>query len=145
MKEIYLRLIELIEPISFLKWTDLDKGQLESPTRPAVAFPTCLIKIEFPKTENQTRKVQRCNVLITLRIAFDFVGSRAIQTPESVRNQSLEYFDNIQTLYEALQGQTCINNQTLERIGQREEDRDDQLKVINLYFQTTYIDTTAQA
>lgn len=144
MKEIYLRLIELIEPISFLKWTDLDKGQLESQSRPAVAFPTCLIKIEFPKTENQTRKVQRCNVLITLRVAFDFVGSRAIQTPESVRNQSLEYFDNIQILYEALQGQTCINNQTLERIGMREEDREDQLKVINLYFQTTYIDTTAQ-
>lgn len=51
MKQIYLTLLELLNLVPALKFTDLDKGQLEFyQTRPAVAFPCALIKIEITKT-----------------------------------------------------------------------------------------------
>lgn len=142
MKETYLKLLELLQPISSIRWIDADKGQLSSEKRPPLAFPACLIRIEIINAESQGNKIQLVNLRITLRLAFTFVGATASQTPEEVRNESLTYFDTIQAVYLALQGTVNQNGGRFNRKSQSEQDGEG-IKVVNLTFDTTILDKSA--
>ncbi|SUJ26433.1 Uncharacterised protein [Sphingobacterium spiritivorum] len=158
MEQIYNRLLELIEAkqeptdakeleiynqLKKIRWIDMDKGQLEFyETRPAVAFPCALIKIEIAKTENLGSNVQRCFGRGTIRLAFDYVGETAAKTPTALRQQSLEYFDILQAVYLAVQGKTGGAGK-FDRQSAVEENRPDGLKVLNMPFATNWIDKSA--
>lgn len=158
MDEIYLTLLGLLMPeeeptdpkqlgiynqLKKIKWVDMDKGQLEFySTRPAVAFPCALIKVEIAKTENLGNNIQRCYGNGTIRLAFDYVGETSAKTPEGLRQQSLEYFQLLKAVYMAVQGKTGGVGK-FDRQSAIEENRPDGLKVLNMPFTTVWIDKSA--
>jgi len=158
MDEIYLTLLALLTPdvapaepkalaiynqLKKIRWVDMDKGQLEFyETRPAVAFPCALIKVEITKTENLGQNVQRCYGKGTIRLAFDYVGETSAKTPQALRQQSLEYFESLKAVYLAIQGKVGGAGK-FDRQSATEENRGDGLKVLNVPFTTLWIDKSA--
>lgn len=158
MDEIYLTLLALLTPeevptepkllaiynqLKKIRWVDMDKGQLEFyDTRPAVAFPCALIKVEIFRTENLGNNIQRCYGRGTIRLAFDYVGETSAQTPEALRQQSLEYFEMLKAVYLAIQGKTGGAGK-FDRQSAVEENRPDGLKVLNMPFTTIWLDKSA--
>lgn len=158
MDEIYLTLLGLLQPeaqpteakqlaiynqLKKIRWADMDKGQLEFyETRPAVAFPCALIKVEISKTENLGNNIQRCYGRGTIRLAFDYVGETSAKTPEALRLQSLEYFELLKAVYLAVQGKTGGTGK-FDRVSAVEENRPDGLKVLNMPFTTVWLDKSA--
>jgi hypothetical protein len=127
MKNIYTEIIaRLTTEVPELKYIDLDKGQLSDfEMRPAVKFPCALIGIQLPLTKDldQNRTRQSCTALVSIRLAWEFVGKTAAHTKEQQREQSLEYFDLIDKVYEALQGwqDDALTFNKLSRQNLREE------------------------
>lgn len=158
MEEIYLDLLALLTPeeaptdpkllsifnqLQKLRWVDMDKGQLEFyQTRPSVAFPCALIKIEINKTEDLGNNIQRCYGSGTIRLAFDYVGETSAKTPTALRKQSLEYFELVKAVYLAVQGKKGGVGK-FSRSFAREENRPDGLKVLNIPFATVWLDKSA--
>lgn len=159
MKQVYSEVLGLLNPqiapvdpnelaiynqLKKIRWVDLDKGQLEYyTTRPAVAFPCSLIKIEITKTETIGNNVQRCNGRITVRLAFDYVGNTAAATPEPIREESLEYFDIAEAVYLVMQGKGNREVGEFNRSMAVEENRPDGLKVLSIVFTSTWLDKSA--
>lgn len=139
MKELFLYLKDRIMQSAYINWVDLDKGQANDyEVRPPVDFPAVLIGISYPQTENHQRKLQKCTALITLKFVFDFVDDTSSSTPTSTEAVSLQYFDTIKDVHDRLQGEIEINifKAPLERASQKEENRQDGLKVVNVVYGT---------
>ena len=140
MKEIYQRVVELLATVTELRFIDKDKGQLEYyKERPAVAFPCALIKLDIPRIENLGKTTQRRTAVITIRVAFDYVGQTSASLTEQARNQSLQYFDIIQSIEQAIEAQTGIQNILIHQTSAGEENRPDGLLILNMKFQTQYL------
>jgi hypothetical protein len=138
MKELYLSILQYLESITELNYIDKDKGQLEAyQTRPAVAFPCALIKLNLPTIEKLGKGVQRCTADFTIRLAFDYVGATSSQTPTLTLHQSLNYFDVVEKVQNCLQD-SLFKNHTIRQVSAIEETRPDGLLVLNVRFATTY-------
>ena len=156
MKALFLKALELLNPtevptdpaelaiynqLKLIRFSDLDKGQLESNTdRPAVAFPCVLIGIELPNTVDIGNDKQKCQARINLRIAFDYTGRTGSNVPTPVQEQSLAYFDLIDAIYKTFQGYFGSGFTRFSRVSLREERRNDGLKVLTMPIATTFID-----
>ncbi len=122
MKTIYNAILKRIEEkVPEIKWLDLDTGQLETNSKPPVAFPCCLISINVGQTVDITDTMQDCKAKIYARIAFDHVGRTAQNTPEIEREKSLKIYDIIADVYKALQGFGTDNFDSLSRTAQGKE------------------------
>ena len=75
-KELFTKVSDRIETaVSAIRWIDFDDGILDMQTeRPGMAFPACLIDINYPDTEDETGTEQLVNATITLRLAFKPAG-----------------------------------------------------------------------
>ena len=63
MTEIYSAVEErLTAQVPELLYIDLESGQLEGQTPPPVDFPCALVDVRFNKCEDQSAKVQQCEV-----------------------------------------------------------------------------------
>jgi hypothetical protein len=140
MKELYLRLCDLLGNVTELKWIDKDKGQLDYyETRPALNFPAALIA--FNSTINDTLKtgVYRLKATITVRVAFAYVGEMAALTPSQIRNQSLQYYDTTELISDAIADEPSTNGYRFQLQSITEESRQDGLTVVRLQFTTFYL------
>ena len=142
MKTIFKDITARLDTVKSLKWVDEDKGQLNF-ERPPVLFPCALVDIQLPRPENLNSKIQKSDLLITVRLAFDFGGNTSSITPVSARNKSLEYYDIVQEVYKALQGWATTEINPLERKGFHQEKRPDGYKVIAMPFASDFIDKSA--
>lgn len=143
MKTIYTSLLARLEAeVPELKWIDLDKGQMFY-DRPPVLFPAALIQLQMPKATNLNSTLQECDVLITIRLCFDFTGETSNITPQADRDNSLAYFDLKQKVYEKLQGWSTTEMNALKRVNEHDEPRNDAYKVSTISFTTAYHDSTA--
>ena len=140
MRELFLKATELVKLVPAIKFSDLDKGQIDNyDQRPAVAFPAVLLKIELPNTADIGGKKQQCQARVTLRIAFDYTGQTSCNTPSEALEQSLSYFDVVDELYQVFQGYFGEGFTRFSRLNLTEEKRKDGLKVVNMPFSTTYL------
>ena len=73
----------LEELVSELQWIDIDEGQLNSPERPAVAFPCCLADMAYVQCDDYKDALQR------VRVAFKRLGSTNTAAPRAVRSRSM--------------------------------------------------------
>lgn len=138
MKDLFLFVRELLKAVPELRYIDKDKGQLESyQTRPAVAFPCCLIKISNNPIEYLHSSLQKRTGVVTLRVAFDYVGSTNADTPENTLIQSLEYFDIVEKVEEAILPNYFKNHRFIQTAS-IEENRPDGLLILNLQFRVQY-------
>lgn len=141
MKALYLKALELLATVPAIKYADLDKGQLEgTPTRVPLQFPCALVKVELVNAQDIAGGQQKCQARLTLRIAFSYAGERTgSNATDDVRNESLNYFDVVDDVHQAFQGQYGDGLTRLSRLQAVEERRNDGLKVLGLPYSTTFV------
>lgn len=141
--------LELYQWLKKFKWIDNDFGQLEFyELKPAVAFPCALISVEIEKTVDQGEDIQLCYARAGIRMAWDYTGRTSANTPAVIRQQSNEHYKLINAVYRTFQGKIgigeTIKNFKFSRRSTIREKRPDGLTVIDLAFNTTFLDRTAQ-
>lgn len=137
MKDFYKSITEQLRSIAAIKWIDLDSGQLDR-DNPELRFPCSLVRFESSNKDIDEAGSQDKAFTLTLRTAFDAVGSRtAVDTPESILNRSLAYFDSVSDIYNLLQGVDINNYTAFECIYEGQEQRSDGLVVFKQIFKTS--------
>lgn len=140
-KELFTDLCDRLETeVPELAWIDWDSGELDlAGERPQVAFPACLIDVEYPRCDDQHSREQLVTANLILRVAFQPQGATNNHSP--VRAQALNAFDVLAKLHTALQGwHNAGQFSPLSRAAARRERRRDGLKVYQLRYQTTFIE-----
>ena len=140
-KQLFIDLCNHIQQrVPELKWLDWDSGEIDMINeRPQVAFPACMIDIDYPRCDDRTSSEQLVFANIILRVAFQPQGSTNNHSPK--REQAHQAFDTLGNIHAALQGwndEGQISN--LMRTAARREKRRDGLKVYQLRYQTTFIE-----
>lgn len=141
MKAIYQKITEKLKTVDALRWIDGDEGQLDYyETRPAVAFPACLVDIELVECNDQSDKQQMVRARVTLRLAFEPIGQTNTAAPVSVQNKALEKWDTVDAVFNLLQGWYDSEVAEFSRVNQTTEKRDDNIRVIRQVWDTNFIE-----
>lgn len=141
MKAIFKEITALLDEIPALKWVDEDKGQLNF-ERPPVLFPCALVEIQINKTEDLNRKIQNCDAIILVRLAWNFNGETSTKTPELARDKSLQYYDDVEAVRQKLHGYESNHFNALSRKQFYPEKRPDAIKVVAMPFAFSFRETT---
>jgi hypothetical protein len=142
-KDVFLAIANRIAAVvPSLKWIDWDSGQLDfvnNNERPAIAFPACLIELEYPLCEEigGGEQIVTCNV--TLRLVFYPKGETSHVSP--VRESSLTVFNTLTAVHSALQGWSSEALSIFSRLNSKSERRKDGLKVYRVIYQTAFTET----
>lgn len=139
MKELFKYLRTQLMAIPGIAWVDADKGQTASyETRPPIAFPAALIKIDFPRIENMGAGKQKYTARIIIKLVWDYSGITDSTADDELLAQSLSYFDLVEATKQKLKGaiDLTVFNKPLELVSMQEENRRDELKVMNFVFET---------
>lgn len=141
-KTIIIALMERIRAqVPEIRWIDLDMGQLQVAERPPIAYPACLLDMEYTACNQLNREDQQVTVSIRLSIIADGIGTTHAGTPTYIRDKALSVMDVLQRLHNALQW--WDNDRMwmpITRSSVRPERRSDGLKVYNAVYQLRYID-----
>lgn len=143
MKQLFLKLRELLSSIDGIEWVDFDKGQLNRyDTRPDIEFPAALVKINYPRTSKISRTQQQCAIQVIVKIAFDCMDDTDSSTTEEVLEQSLWIFDLSDQVHRILQGFIDIKiiRSPLDRVSVHDKERPDSIKVLEYTYSTSIID-----
>lgn len=145
MKQQIQSIFTQLKTISFLKWIDMDLGQLENyDERPAVLFPCALVDISYPNTSDITEegRDQECDCVVTVRLGFQPKGSTNASAPALQNDLAFSILDNVKSVASALQGFYMPDaDEPLSRKSQLPERRDDGLKVYQLTFRCSLTET----
>ncbi|RYF26584.1 MAG: hypothetical protein EOO42_01075 [Flavobacteriales bacterium] len=144
MIPVFTKLKELIATVPAIKWVDLDKGQIDHyEFRPALPFPSALLRINVTRTDDLGGGVQRCWLSCNVRLVFDYSGDTNNHVPASALTHSLEFFNITEAVFKAIHYKGNAEIGKFMRKGQTQEQRTDGLTVINLPFETIYTDKSA--
>ena len=145
MKSIFQAIKAQLDTVSSLQHVGLDKGQFpeEKTNGAGLNYPCVLINLELPTCEdlNEDRSVQACDLLVTVRLAFDFSDSVDNDTPAKAEQQTLDYLDTLKEVHEAVQGFSTPEFVGLSRVSLINEYREDMVKIISLKYSSRYEDT----
>lgn len=124
-----------------IKWVDADEAQLNVSVRPPLAFPACLVDINYPHCETISGGKQHISARVELRVVFNIQGSTNAAAPAMVRERSLARFDTLEALHKALQWWNADGLfNPLRRISSTPERRADDLKVYKMVYETEFFD-----
>lgn len=143
LEDLFTLIQDKLKVLPDIAWVDLNFGQLESETRPAVQFPCALISIDLPRTEDLGQKLQKCQGTIGIRLGFDFKGSSSSKAADPVRAKALDYYRITREVYKALQGYSQTGLSRLKRTSQIEMARPDQIKILDMTFYCEFHDSSA--
>lgn len=145
MKQQLQALLTQLKTAAFVKWIDMDIGQLENyDERPPVVFPCALVDISYPNTEDQTEesRIQDCDCVITVRLGFQPKGATNAAAGPVLNALAFSLLDNVNTVASTLQGFYLPDaSEPLTRKSQLPERRDDGLKVYQLQFRCSLTET----
>lgn len=145
IKQVFDKIAFKLNEIPGISWIDFDHGQLEYfELRPAVDFPAALINIEYPDCKDLgTSGGQQCQIRINIRLAHYTAAQSYTGAPIDERENALEVLNNIRKLQEYLQWWDGDGLFTpLSRTEVKAEKRSDGLKVYNITYQSSIVDTT---
>lgn len=143
MKELYLKIKNLLLSVDGLKYVDLDYGQLEV-APPPVKFPCALINISFPDCQDTVGKQQRVRAIVSIRLGFNaFSDQTSSSFADDKIDVAMNYFDVVGAAYAKLQGYYDDDIEELSRKSLMQERRHDALKVSLMPFETAFDDMTA--
>lgn len=126
-----------------IRYVAEDWGQLDYYTdRPPVQFPCVLIDIEEAEYTDLTRRVQRVEAILNVRVADVAPSNRSVAAPNS--DQQFDLLRLAQQIYTHLQGFSGTTFSGLSRIKLRHERRDDGIKEYLLTFRFGGTDNEAQ-
>lgn len=143
MKNLFLYLRSLINPLPSIRWIDLEKGQLNNyDTRPDIDFPAVLLKVEYPSTTKVTGKTQQCSAIITATVVFDFMDDTSNITNDETLAKSLEVYDIADEVHQRIQGAMDVDviRTPLDRISTRDPNRPDKIKTLVYMYSTKVIE-----
>lgn len=147
MKELYeaiaTRLLDEVEEIACV---DIEQGQLsalDENNRPVLPLPCALIDIAYTNCEDQGGDMQLVKARIVVRLAFPVQQPTDSLSVDRRREAALAYMDTVDEVYKALQGYDSDNFSPLSRISMTPDNRYRGIKVMNLTFETTFVDETA--
>lgn len=101
MKNLFLAVLGHLQTCADIRWVDMDKGQLEAPERPTLAFPAALISVGVTTIEKAAERLDVQTATITVRLVFDTAASRtAGATPQAALERSLKYLNTEEQVYE---------------------------------------------
>ncbi|MDN5291785.1 MAG: hypothetical protein PWQ06_2024 [Anaerophaga sp.] len=122
MKSIYMAVAgRLKAEVPVLRWIDLDTDQLDTTERPPIALPAALVSVEYGSCKTITDRLQICDATVSVTLVFNNPGPTAANTPEPVSQNSLQVFDTIAQVHEALQGFESDGFEALSRVRQAKE------------------------
>lgn len=131
-----------LKSVAWIKWTDLDSGQLDNAEkRKALKMPCALIQensVFSDLTENG--EMHREDATLTIRLVWDATGIRTnANAPETVQERSLSYTNQVKEVYNLLQGSEPGDFSSLECTNGQQETRHDGLTVYKFVFKTSRI------
>ncbi len=145
MEQIYLKVSQQIQSqVSEIRMIDLNYGQLEVLDQdmiPAVIMPCALIDINYTKCEDMGEGEQQVEARIVVRLAFRMPFPTDNLSPAQKRAKAIELMQVVRKVYKALQGWGTVEFSTLSRSRQTTNNRYPGVKVIDMEFTTTFIDT----
>lgn len=102
MKELFKSVTTHMATVPGFLWIDMDKGQLNTPERPPLAYPAALVETGIYSLEEVGGGIKNQTATITVRLVFDTAAKRtAGTTPEAARGASLAYLDKATEVFEA--------------------------------------------
>jgi hypothetical protein len=144
MKQIYKEITaRLEEEVRELKWIDMDKNQMTF-SGTAVLFPAALVTISWRTTQDISDTIQNKDLLIQVKLCFDFSGNTNTKTPLIHRDRSLEYYDIVEKVDRALQGWCGSVFNPLSSVQLAGEKRPDAYKVETLAYRSSFRSDTAK-
>lgn len=140
MKTIYSAVTqELKTLVPELNWIDLDRGQIDSEfPEPPILYPCALIDVALYECESIYQDEQQSIASVALRIVQDPNAAESGSTPtlQQAQATSLQCYDLIDKVYQALQGFEIGDLSPLSRSEQQKEERYDGLFVYRIEFRT---------
>ncbi len=139
-KELFTGICDyLTNAIPELLWIDEETGQLEAEDRPSVAFPCCLIDIQYPECSSGLAGAQRIRAQIQIRLAFNCCVPANSSVPKAIREKALSRLDVVEKTHKALQWWSMNRSiNPLKRINASPERRTDGIKVYSMTYETQF-------
>lgn len=141
--ELFIQVTDLLTEVPELKWIDMDFGQMESDQRPPVTYPCALVAIDLPEIREIGQGVQKPRVLINVKLCFNYEGETSTRTAPAVKSRALAYYGAVKEVYKKLQGKR-LGTGTLKRRSQIETAHPLRIKMVDLVFETEYVDQSAR-
>ncbi|WP_437918429.1 hypothetical protein [Sphingobacterium sp. LRF_L2] len=139
MKNIFLNTHKKLTDSKLVEFVDRDRGQIDRyENRPSVKFPCALIKVNIPKSENLNPAIQRRNVTVQIRVAFERTKEQHNLQSQEILNDALRYYDSIEDIEKMFQGLKLGNTDRWVCTGIIDEDRTD-FDVVRITFATTFM------
>jgi hypothetical protein len=149
MKELYEAILDrLTDEVTDLKMIDFEMGQLDVlalDIRPAVKFPCAFVDISYPLCDDQGDGIQIVTARAIIRLAFECPLPTDSLASETRRTAALAIFKTVDDIYSALQGYSTTEFSAFSRKSQTPDNRYAGIKIINMVFETTFEDDTAEA
>lgn len=146
MKDLLVAISDRLKTeVGELMWVDYDDGQIDVyDEQPNVEFPCALIRISLLDCKDICDGAQQCNVELYIRLAFNKKNTLPLpSTDEESRDQSLLRYDFFEKVYCALQGFEIKGCSPLDRGSFLREERNDDLIVHKLLFNSVFMDYSA--
>lgn len=140
---------KLSDEVAELRHVDLDLGQLDFDTdRPPLDFPACLVDIVQVIYQQQQAGIGQWGTFqLRLKCAFDVNQDTEGRAPEDQRQAGLNYFDILNAIFLKMQywkADGLLEVQEFRRIRMAVEKREDNLRIVNVDYQGTFVDRSAE-
>jgi len=140
-KQLFTDLCDLLKKeVPELKYIGWDEGQLNIVgERPPVAFPCCLIDLQYTGCRDLDGINQLVTCLIMVKIGITPMGESNMNAPEKIREKALSVFDQVGKIHSVIQGETL--NDTVSEIARRRAIRTirkDNIQVYTVTYETTF-------
>ncbi len=137
MKELYLKITELLNELPQLRWVDFNRGQLQEEL-PPISYPCALVDIDLPSCENIDEDFQQVRASFTITLVFKSIGETNSKAPQKRREYALNYFDTVDAVFDKLQGYSDDSFYPFERTSVRNQNIRIGLKTVELSFSTSW-------
>lgn len=137
MKDLYLKLLELLGEIPEIKYVDLNFGQLQE-EKPALSYPAVLISLDANVTDDVSDTIQLMTGNFELLLCVKMLSESNSNAPEPAREKALEYFALSEKIYKKLQGYEDSNFDTFTRKTVRDQNIRKGLKTTAQRFETSW-------
>ncbi|MDO5654745.1 MAG: hypothetical protein Q4G27_01235 [Flavobacteriaceae bacterium] len=139
MKQLYLKIIELLAQLPEIRYADLDCNQLQE-EKPPISYPAALVDMDLTKIDEIDSATQSIDASIGIRLVFKAIGESNAIAPATERLRATDYLDVVEKVQHHLQGYEDDVYYPWQCTSIRPEPSRKGLKVVRLTFATSWHD-----
>ena len=145
MNTVYEEVMAAIKTLATIRYSNWDIGQLSGYyLKPNVSFPCALISFPQIGLDGMGSGSQMGDVVMQLKIATASVSNTSSLTPSVVRAKGNEIWLIEKQLCKLLHGASGMSFNSMQRIRIQNEEREDGIQVLNVFYTFTTQDHTAK-